>query len=147
LPFLSVGESQSSPRSRGELEEGDWEGKMRKRWRTTEAIQQRAKELRRNQTPAERKLWARLRGKQLGGLKFRRQHPIGRCIVDFCCLARKLVIEIDGDSHAFQVEYDHARTAYLEERGYTVVRFTNDQVHRQFDDILAEIARRCGENE
>lgn len=94
---------------------------MRKRWRTTETIQRRAKELRRNQTPTERKLWAKLRGKQLCGLKFRRQHPIGRYIVDFCCLARKLVIEIDGDSHAFQVEYDRERTAYLEEREYTVI--------------------------
>jgi very-short-patch-repair endonuclease len=120
---------------------------MRKRWRTTEAIQQRAKELRRDQTPAERKLWAGLRGKQLSGLKFRRQHPIGRCIVDFCCLAHKLVIEIDGDSHAFQVEYDHACTAYLEERGYTVIRFTNDQFHRQFNNVLTEIARQCEENE
>ena len=116
---------------------------MRRRWRTTETIQRRAKELRRNQTPMERKLWAKLRGKQLCGLKFRRQHPIGRYIVDFCCLARKLVIEIDGDSHAFQLEYDQERTAYLEERGYTVIRFTNDQVQRQLDAVLTEIARQC----
>ena len=114
-------------------------------WRTTEAIQERARELRRDQTPAERELWARLRGKQLCGLKFRRQHPIGRCIVDFCCVASKLVIEVDGDSHAFQEEYDSARTAYLEERGYRVIRFTNQQVHRQLDDVLAEVARQCGE--
>jgi very-short-patch-repair endonuclease len=112
-----------------------------KRWRTTEAIQQRAKELRREQTPAEQKLWARLRGKQLLGFKFRRQHPIGRFIVDFCCTRPKLVIEIDGDSHASQVEYDGSRTAHLEGLGYTVVRFTNEQVHRRLDAILDEIAR------
>ena len=116
---------------------------MRKRWRTTEAIQRRARELRRDQTPAERKLWAQLRGKQLYGLKFRRQHPIDRYIVDFCCVARRIVIEIDGHSHASQVEYDRARTAYLQDRGYTVIRFTNDQVLRQLDAVVAEILRHC----
>jgi very-short-patch-repair endonuclease len=116
---------------------------MRNRWRTTEAIQQRAKELRRNQTPAERRLWAKLRRKQACGYRFRRQHPIGRCIVDFYCAALKLAIEIDGDSHASQVEYDAARTAYLEERGCTVIRFTNEQVRRQLDAVLDEIVRQC----
>jgi very-short-patch-repair endonuclease len=116
---------------------------QRKRWRTTEAVQQRARELRREQTPAERRLWARLRRKQLYGLRFRRQHPIGSFIVDFCCVAHKLVVEIDGHSHGAQVEYDETRTAWLEERGYKVVRFTNDQVHRHLDAVLAEIARQC----
>jgi len=113
----------------------------RRRWRTTEAIQQRARELRRAQTPAEQKLWARLRREQLYGLRFRRQHPIGRFIVDFCCVACKLVVEIDGHSHASQVEYDEERTAWLERRGYKVTRFTNEQVNRQLDAVLAEIAR------
>jgi very-short-patch-repair endonuclease len=113
----------------------------RKRWRTTEVVQERARELRRQQTPAERKLWARLRGKKLLGFKFRRQHPIGRFIVDFCCAQAKLVVEIDGDSHASQVEYDDSRTAHLEGHGYTVLRFTNEQVHRHLDAILDEIAR------
>jgi len=112
-----------------------------KRWRASEAIQQRTKELRREQTPAEQKLWARLRGKQLLGFKSRRQHPIGRFIVDFCCARSKLVIEIDGDSHAVQVEYDDSRTAHLEEIGYTVVRFTNEQVHRHLDAVLTEIVQ------
>lgn len=116
---------------------------QRKRWRTTAAVQQRARELRREQTPAERKLWARLRRKQLYGLRFRRQHPIGPFIADFCCVAHKLVVEIDGHSHGAQVEYDEARTAWLEERGYKVVRFTNDQIHRHLDAVLAEIARQC----
>jgi very-short-patch-repair endonuclease len=118
---------------------------MHRRWRTAEAIQQRAKELRRNPTPAERKLWMKLRGKQLCDLKFRRQHPIDRYIVDFCCVARKLAIEIDGHSHGSQVEYDRARTAYLQDRGYTVVRFTNRQVLSQLDAVLAEILRHCDE--
>jgi very-short-patch-repair endonuclease len=111
-----------------------------KRWRTTEAIQRRAKELRREQTPAEQKLWAKLRGKQLLGFKFRRQHPIDRFIVDFCCTRPKLVVEIDGDSHTSQAEYDDSRTAHLEELGYTVIRFTNRQVYRQLDVVLDEIA-------
>jgi very-short-patch-repair endonuclease len=117
----------------------------RRRWRTTAAIQQHAKDLRRGQTPAERQLWACLRGKQLGGFRFRRQHPIGPFIVDFCVLSPRLVIEIDGDSHAEQVEYDESRTAYLEEHGYAVLRFTNEDVLRRLEGVLAEIARRCKE--
>jgi very-short-patch-repair endonuclease len=120
------------------------ENMQHKRWRTTETIQQRAKELRREPTPAERKLWAYLRYDRLGGLRFRRQQPVGPFIVDFCCATRQLVIEIDGDSHAEQVEYDESRTAYLEEHGYTVIRFTNEDVQRRLDDVVAEIARCCG---
>jgi very-short-patch-repair endonuclease len=117
-----------------------------KRWRTTASIQDRARELRRDQTPAEQKLWARLRNKQVYGLKFRRQHPIGRFIVDFCCIPTKLIIELDGDSHAAQIEYDQERTAWLEERGYRVVRFTNREVTHQLDAVLEAIARECGVN-
>lgn len=117
----------------------------RRRWRTTEAIQRRARELRGNQTSAERRLWNRLRGKQLAGFRFRRQHPIGRFIVDFCCVGQKLVVEVDGDSHASQVEYDESRTAWLREQGYAVIRFTNEQVRRCLDDVLTEIVRACEE--
>jgi very-short-patch-repair endonuclease len=115
-----------------------------KRWRTTADIQERAKELRRDQTPAEQKLWARLRARQLFGLKFRRQHPIGRFIVDFCCVSHKLVVEIDGDSHAAQPAYDQARTAWLEQHRYQVPRFTNREVSRQIVAVLEAIARACG---
>ncbi len=115
-----------------------------KRWRASEAVQQRARELRRAQTPAEEKLWACLRRKQLYDLKFRRQHPVGPFILDFYCAAHKLAVEIDGPSHGSQMVYDQARTAWLEERGYRVIRFTNDQVQRRLDDVLAEIARQCG---
>jgi very-short-patch-repair endonuclease len=118
---------------------------MSQRWRTTAAIHQHAKDLRRDQTPAERRLWAYLRGKQLGGFRFRRQHPIGSFIVDFCCLSPRLAIEIDGDSHAEQVEYDEARTAYLEECQFAVIRFTNEDVRHRLEGVLAEIMRRCEE--
>ncbi len=116
----------------------------RKRWRATEAIQQQAKELRQRQTPAEQKLWARLRNHQLDGLGFRRQHPIDPFITDLYCAAHKLVIEIDGHSHGEQIEYDQERTAWLQSQGYQVICFTNDQVNRQMDQILTEIARQCG---
>jgi very-short-patch-repair endonuclease len=115
----------------------------RKRWRTTAAIQQRAKDLRQEQTPAEAKLWSLLRSKQLGGLKFRRQHPIGPFIVDFCCTAHRLVIELDGHSHADQEDYDLARTEWLEGRGYRVMRFTNSQVEGQFSAVLEAIVEAC----
>jgi very-short-patch-repair endonuclease len=115
----------------------------RKRWRTTEAVQKRARQLRGAQTPAEQKLWTRLRRKQLCGLRFRRQHPIGRFIVDFCCLAHRLVIEIDGPSHGAQIDDDEMRTTWLETQGYRVIRFTNQQVNQRIDDVLAEIARQC----
>ena len=118
-----------------------------KQWRTTPVIQERAKELRREQTPAEQKLWSRLRRKQLYELKFRRQHPIGRLIVDFCCARHRLVIEIDGDSHSGQEEYDRVRTVWLEDRGYRVIRFTNREVEHQLEAVLTEIARECGVEE
>ena len=81
------------------------------------------RELRQPQTPAEEKLWMHVRSRQLGGFKFRRQHPIGPFIVDFYCAACRLVVEIDGESHAEQVEYDLARTAWLNETGLSCYPF------------------------
>lgn len=101
----------------------------------------RARELRHPQTPAEQKLWQILRSRQLDGYKFRRQHPIGWYIVDFYCAAAKLIIEIDGDSHAEQVEYDQVRTEWLESQGYRVIRFTNDEVFRQVEGVIEAILR------
>ena len=106
-------------------------------------VLERARELRQPQTPAEQRLWARLRDRQLGGLKFRRQHPIGRFIADFCCPDRQLVVEVDGDSHAEQVEYDQARTAWLGEQGYSVIRFSNQEVQHQMEAVLDAILAAC----
>lgn len=99
-----------------------------------------AREMRHPQTPAEATLWRALRNRHTG-FKFRRQHPIYRFIVDFYCAQAKLLIEIDGDSHLepVQQEYDRLRTAYLEELGYRVIRFTNDDVRYNFDTVVAEI--------
>ena len=106
----------------------------------------RARELRRPLTPAEAKLWQRLRGKQLYGLKFRRQHPIFRFVVDFFCSEHKLVVEVDGQHHAEpeQQAYDEARTEWLEQRGNRVIRFTNREVQSNIEGVLNEITRQCG---
>ena len=84
--------------------------------------------------------YTRLRNRQLNGLKFRRQHPIDRFIIDFYCDEAKLCIEVDGDSHAEQIEYDQARIAYLNELGYTVIRFINREVFNQCEAVLQRIA-------
>lgn len=103
-------------------------------------ILQRSRDLRHPLTPAEAKVWARVRNRQLG-YKIRRQHPLGRFIADFCCPETKLVIEIDGDTHTApdQIEYDAARTAWLEGHGYWVIRFTNAEVHQQLEAVLEAI--------
>ncbi len=77
-----------------------------------------AKGLRGNQTDAEQKLWMRLRSRQIDGLKFRRQHVIGRYIVDFCCVERKMIVELDGGQHVEQEEADGERTKYLSSVGF-----------------------------
>lgn len=115
----------------------------RRRIRTSRAVQQRAKELRQQMTPAEKALWQRLRRKQLNGLKFRRQHPLGPFIADFYCGAHRLVIEIDGGVHDAQAERDQARTEQFEAYGYHVIRFTNAQIEQDIEAVLAEIIAAC----
>jgi len=98
-----------------------------------------ARGLRRQQTDVERKLWARLRARQIFGLKFRRQHPIGNYIVDFCCLEKKLVIELDGSQHAWDVEADRRRSQVLMDSGYRVLRFWNNELIENLDGVLQRI--------
>jgi very-short-patch-repair endonuclease len=100
-----------------------------------------ARRLRRTQTDAEAKLWARLRARQISGVKFRRQHPIGPYIVDFCSPDHGLVVELDGGQHAEQTSADQARTHFLEAEGYRVVRFWDHEVLNHLDAILEEIVR------
>lgn len=97
--------------------------------------------LRKNQTEAERSLWARLRNRQLDGAKFRRQHPIGQYVVDFVDLEAKLVVEFDGGQHNEEAisEKDEARTAWLESEGYQVIRFWNTDVLTNLEGVLEEI--------
>lgn len=98
----------------------------------------RAKELRQNQTDAESFVWYYLKNKQLDGYKFRRQHPIDKYIVDFICLEAKLIIELDGGQHGEKdkVEYDANRTKFLEEAGYKVLRFWNNEAFDNISGIL-----------
>jgi len=109
--------------------------------RSTALAFSRAQTLRRALTPAERTLWQHLRAHRLKGVCFRRQHALGRYIVDFVAIAQRLIIEVDGDSHANQREYDAERTAWLEEQGYRVLRFTNQEVSKKMPQVLATIWR------
>jgi len=100
-----------------------------------------ARTLRSHQTNAERLLWGKLRARRLGGFKFRRQMPIGRSIVDFCCPDAWLVIELDGGGHSEDatVLKDAARTADLESKGYRVLRFWNTEVFENLDGVCETI--------
>ncbi len=110
------------------------------RWRASQEMQARARELRKEMTPAEKKLWHYLRNGQLDGAHFRKQHAVGAYIVDFFCAKSELVIEVDGDSHAEQVEYDAERTQWLnEEKHYRVIRFANREVLHNIEGVLEVI--------
>jgi very-short-patch-repair endonuclease len=98
---------------------------------------QHAKSLRKEMSPAEALLWSRLRQMRGDGPAFRRQHPIGPFIADFCCSAAKLVIEVDGSHHSEddQIAKDETRSIYLQERGYRVVRIPAGDVMRNVDEV------------
>jgi lysyl-tRNA synthetase class 2 len=98
-----------------------------------------ARSLRQKQTDAERLLWFRLRDRRLNGWKFKRQVPIDRFIVDFCCADTKIILEIDGGQHGQQRARDADRTALLESMGYLVLRFWNNDVIRNPDGVLEEV--------
>ncbi len=109
-------------------------------YRASPLMIERARELRRDMTPAEKKLWAVLRGNRFEGAHFRRQDPHDRYVVDFVCAKAKLGIEIDGDTHAGQEEYDAARTRWLNEhQGYRVIRFSNQDVLRNLEGVTTVI--------
>ncbi len=95
--------------------------------------------LRREMTDAEQALWGILRGRQVAGLKFRRQHPFGDYILDFVCLENRLIIEVDGGQHAEQVEYDRVRTERLQAAGFIVLRFWNNEVLQELDAVNERI--------
>jgi very-short-patch-repair endonuclease len=96
-----------------------------------------ARSLRREMTDTERLLWKHLRGGQLGGMKFRRQHPIPPYIADFCCIEDKLIIELDGSQHSEQA--DAVRTAFLESQGWQVMRFWDNDVLTQVEAVVEAI--------
>jgi very-short-patch-repair endonuclease len=98
----------------------------------------KAKRLRREMTDAERKLWSVLRGANLERAKFRRQQPIGPFIVDFVCQERRLIVEADGSQHADSASHER-RTAFLESKGYRVLRFWNDEILSNLDGVAEAV--------
>jgi very-short-patch-repair endonuclease len=114
-----------------------------RRWRTSSALWGRLKpvvrQMRRNPTPAEAALWSRLSGAKLGGWSFRRQHPMGRYVVDFYCAQGRLVVEVDGPVHAYAVRRDAEQDRALVALGCTVLRFSNDEVLQDPDAVLRKI--------
>ena len=113
---------------------------------TSRKTRDRARELRRQMTYPEDLLWGQLRNRGLDGLKFRRQAPVGPYIADFLCDEHRLVVELDGESHDNEpaVDYDKQRTRYLQEQGYRVIRYDYEEVLKDLESVLRDIARRCG---
>ena len=104
----------------------------------------RARDLRTTATKSEGLLWSILRGKQICGLKFRQQHPIGPFIADFACVSHKLVIEIDGPSHDITIAADLSREGYLRSQGWTIIRFDNDDAKEDPEAVAKAIAIHLG---
>jgi len=104
-------------------------------------LKHRSKKLRRNDTVGETALWNILRNRKLSRFKFRRQHVIEPYIVDFVCLRKKLIIELDGEHHDNQVDYDTRRSAFLNNAGYRVMRFTNSELFNRYEMLLDEILK------
>ena len=106
-------------------------------------LHERARELRRNMTPAEKTLWEKLRHNRLNGLQFRRQQIIGSYIVDFYCHAKALVVEVDGDIHNLQKDYALERDNYLIACGFHVLRVSNDDVKENLLTVMKKISEAC----
>ena len=101
-----------------------------------------ARFLRRTQTDAERRIWFRLRNRQLGGWKFRRQVPVDRFIADFLCEDARLIVELDGGQHGERLQEDAERTSVLEAYGYRVARYWNAEIMQNLDGVLEDILAR-----
>ena len=114
--------------------------------KTSSQIVNAARTLRKDQTPSEEILWAALRGRKLAGLKFRRQYPVGRFVLDFYCLKCLLAIEIDGTVHDQPqvAERDAERTKFLEQQGIRVLRFSAEEVENNLPTTLSKILEAAG---
>ena len=104
-----------------------------------------ARNLRKNSPDAENKLWYFLRAKRFEDLRFRRQKPIGRYIVDFICNSKKIIIELDGGQHAEKenIEKDKIRSEYLKKRGFKVIRFWDNEIFENCEQVLDVIFQHC----
>ncbi len=130
---LAGEEGARAAQSRGKVR-----GMVQRQREPTSAID-RARQLRRNATDAEKRLWAAFREK-LPAAKFRRQVPIGSYFVDFVSHAARFIVEVDGGQHAIQQDHDQRRTAFLNGQGYSVLRVWNHEVIQNLDAVLAMIA-------
>ncbi len=119
-------------------------GEGRVRGQVCERPSHYARRLRRSQTDVERKLWSRLRDRRLCGARFRRQHPIGPFIADFCCTEAKLVVELDGGQHGLQKRSDAERTAFLAGQGYRVIRFWDNEALTNMEGVLQHTVEALG---
>jgi len=99
----------------------------------------KVRELRKNPTEAEQRLWKNLRLRRLGGFKFRRQQPLGEYIVDFVCFERRLIIEVDGGQHSELEDHDTKRDEWLKRQGFNILRFWNHQVLRDIEAVKEKI--------
>ena len=115
-------------------------GEGRVRGGVCESPRDYARGLRRRQTDAERRLWARLRDRRLLDVKFARQVPIGPYVVDFCCREKRVIVELDGGQHSERRAYDMSRTASLETLGYRVLRFWDNEALANTDGVLQRVA-------
>jgi very-short-patch-repair endonuclease len=116
------------------------------KYRSNPKTMHKAGQLRKEPTPAEAKLWSRIRNDQLG-VTFRRQHAIGNYIPDFCSPKAKLIIELDGSQHLEQEEYDEERTKNMNSLGYKVIRFWNNEVTNHMDGVILAIVHAMEEGE
>ena len=102
-----------------------------------------ARKLRKNSSDAERLLWKKLKSKQFEGLKFRRQQPIGKYIVDFVCLEKRLIIEADGGQHAEDSAKDQQRDEWLKGEGFRVLRFWNNEILGNIEGVMESVRNHC----
>ena len=109
-----------------------------------EKLKPLARQMRSEPTPAEVGLWERLRGRKVAGCKFRRQHAFGKFIVDFYCLEKQLVVEVDGPIHEYTQEEDAVRQEYLESLGLKVMRVSNDEVFEGMEGVIGRIVGKLG---
>ena len=106
-----------------------------------------ARSLRKRDVPAEALLWKALRNRVLASFKFRRQHPIGPYVVDFACVASKVVVELDGESHLVKRTTDAVRAKFLETEGWQVLRFWNPEVYDDLETVKEAIYEACAKNQ
>ena len=104
-------------------------------------LKNKARDLRSNMTIQEQKLWQIIRNRQFGGYRFLRQYVISSYIVDFVCREKKIIIEIDGGHHNedLELEYDKKRTIFLENKGYKVIRFWNNDIDNNIDGVFQKL--------